>query len=213
MSPALVRFFTSRGYTLVVPLRRGVSESSGTYREECAVWAGECTRAQYLDLFESGLREAVLDTTAVIDQNVLGGLVARDSRILLAGQSRGGFLSLVLAAERPELVSGVINFVGGWFSINDVWSPADNEKALRLQTDRLTALATRTRAPTFWVYAARDPFYAESASREFHRAFTAAGGKAEYFFVASHTLNNGHEVGSNPSLWESAVDGFLNGLP
>ena len=75
----------------MAPSRRGVGESSGTYREECAVWAGKCTRAEYLELFESGLEEAVLDTSAVIDQNILGGLVPRDSRLLLAGQSRGGF--------------------------------------------------------------------------------------------------------------------------
>ncbi|HEX2464725.1 MAG TPA: hypothetical protein VHR17_08865 [Thermoanaerobaculia bacterium] len=210
--PTMIDFFTSRGYTLVAPSRRGVGESSGTYREECAVWAGKCTRAEYLELFESGLAEAVLDTSAVIDQNILGGLVPRDSRLLLAGQSRGGFLSLVMAAERPALVSGVVNFVGGWLSINDLWSAEDNEKALKLQLDRLSTIGARVRAPTVWLYAARDPFYAESTTRRFYRAFTEAGGKGEYFFVPTHTLKSGHELGSNPSLWERAVDEFLKSL-
>jgi hypothetical protein len=62
------------------------------------------------------------------------------------------------------------------------------------------------------VYGARDPFYAESTSRQLHRAFTEAGGKGEYFFVPTHTLKSGHELGSNPSLWERAVDEFLKSL-
>jgi pimeloyl-ACP methyl ester carboxylesterase len=176
------------------------------------VWAEKCTRSEYLELFESGLEEAVLDTSVVIDQNILGNLVPSDSRLLLAGVSRGGFLSLVMAAERPGVVSGVVNFVGGWLSINDVWSAEDNEKALKLQIDRFSTIGTRVRAPSVWLYAARDPFYAESTTRRFHRAFIEAGGKGEYFFVATHTLNSGHELGSNPSLWEGAVDEFLKSL-
>jgi alpha-beta hydrolase superfamily lysophospholipase len=31
----VIRFFVSRGYTLVAPMRRGRGESSGTYVEEC----------------------------------------------------------------------------------------------------------------------------------------------------------------------------------
>ena len=36
------------------------------------------------------------------------------SRLLMAGTSRGGFLSVVYAGERPQRVKGVVNFVGGW---------------------------------------------------------------------------------------------------
>src|SRR5262245_32130347 len=81
---SIIQFFTSRGYTVVAPMRRGVSESSGTYREECPVQSGACTLAENTALFDSGLQEAVLDSSAVIDQIIVGRLVPPDAKILSA---------------------------------------------------------------------------------------------------------------------------------
>lgn len=135
---SVVRYFTKRGYTVVAPTRRGVNESSGSYIEECEFQAGKCSLAENTALFDSGLREATLDSLAVVDQIIYGRLVPKNSTILLAGVSRGGFLSLVLAAERPRMAAGVFNFVGGWLSITDAWPAELNQRRLQLQTDRLT---------------------------------------------------------------------------
>jgi dienelactone hydrolase len=207
--PAVIRFFVSRGYTLVAPMRRGRGESSGTYVEECAFYLGQCTLAQQLALTDRSLREALLDSNAVIDQLILGRLVARQSKILIGGISRGGFLSLVLAGERPGLVKGVINFVGGWLSVSDQYSPTDNQQRLNAQTVRLTRAAKQTGAPSIWIYAARDPFYTEVTTREFFRSWRETGAQAEYVFVADHSLPSGHGVASNATLWERQVDAFL----
>jgi len=91
-----MHFFVSRGYTLVATMRRGRGESTGTYVEECAFYLGECTLAQQIAMTHRSLREATLDTEAVIDQ-VVGRLVPAGSKIILAGNSRGGFLSLMMA--------------------------------------------------------------------------------------------------------------------
>src|ERR1044071_6535798 len=91
----VIQFFVSRGYTVVAPMRRGRGESTGTYVEECSVFTGQCTGADQVTLGERGIREALLDTDAVIQQLILGRLVPRESKILLAGHSRGGFLSLI----------------------------------------------------------------------------------------------------------------------
>src|SRR6266566_2734790 len=55
---SIIQFFTARGYTVVAPMRRGVSESSGTYREECPVQSSSSTLAENTALFDSGLQEA-----------------------------------------------------------------------------------------------------------------------------------------------------------
>lgn len=209
---SIVQFFVSRGYTLVAPMRRGRGESSGTYREECGVWSGACTLVDDSALFASGLDEAALDVAAVIEQVVLGKLVPGDSKILFAGNSRGGFLSIVMAARRPEVTRGVINFVGGWMSVRDDFPPELNRKRLKLQTDRLGWVARAITAPTLWVYAARDPFYDETVTRQFFESFTAAGGKGDYFYVQSHTLPIGHSVATDSALWQQRVDVFLDGL-
>src|ERR1044072_3613357 len=140
-------------------MRPGRGESSGTYIEECAFYLGQCTLAQQVALTDRGLREALLDTNAVINQVVLGRLVRRQSKILVVGISRGGFLSLLLAGERAQLVKVVINFVGGWHSVSDKYSAADNHLRLDAQPVRLTRAAKRASAPSIWIYAARDPFY------------------------------------------------------
>ncbi len=210
--PSLVRFFISRGYTLVAPRRRGRAESTGTYVEECAYYLGQCTLLQQVALTDRSLREALLDSNAVIDQLILGRLVTRQAKIILCGISRGGFLSLMLAGERPAIVKGVINFSGGWHSVTDKYPPADNQKRLESQTVRLARAAKQTKAPSIWIYAARDPFYNETAPRDFLKAWREAGGVAEYFFVTDHSLPSGHAVGTDSSLWASQIDEFLKRL-
>lgn len=208
--PSIIRFFVSRGYTLVAPLRRGRGESSGTYVEECAFYLGQCTLAQQAALTGRSLREAILDSNAVIDQLILGRLVSRQSKILLGGISRGGFLSLMLAGERPALVKGVINFVGGWLSVSDKYPPTDNKLRLDTQIILLTRAGKRTVAPSIWIYAARDPYYAEATSRgEFFRTWREAGGQGEYFYVTEHSLPIGHDVASDGGLWGPQVDDFM----
>jgi dienelactone hydrolase len=209
---SIIRFFTSRGYTVVAPMRRGAGESSGTSREECAYHAKQCTLAENRATVEAGLREAVLDTKAVLHQIVSGKLLPRNMKVVFSGVSRGGFLSLVMAGEDPEVTKGVLSFVGGLISISEEWPVEENRARLRLHQDRLTAAAARTTAPSFWVYAARDTFYPDSTTRKFFRAYTKAGGKAEYFYVPSHSLENGHLVATSLPLWEEAADTFLGSL-
>jgi pimeloyl-ACP methyl ester carboxylesterase len=208
----LVGFFLSRGYTIVWPFRRGRGQSTGTYIEECATLIGECTPAQQLALTDRGLASALADNYAVMDQLVLGNMVAKDARVLLVGQSRGGFLSLVMAGERPAQVKGVINFAGGWQSMQPRLSAEDIRQRLEIQAGPLTRAARKSAAPTLWIYAARDPNYVDGAPRDLHRIWLEGGGKGEYFFIEQHTLPNPHLVLQNPALWSTQVETFLKGL-
>ena len=207
--PSVILYFTSRGYTLVAPLRRGRSESTGTYVEECSVHIGQCTTADQVALTERGLREALLDTNAVIDQLILGPLVPREAKILIAGHSRGGFLSLLLAAERPALAKGVINFAGGWLGITDNLPAAENQERTELHTRRLARAAKDVRVPTIWIYAIRDPFYRDGVPAAFLQSWREAGGQAEFVHVTEHSLPNAHLVPSDATLWQQQVDAFL----
>jgi pimeloyl-ACP methyl ester carboxylesterase len=208
----VIEFFVSRGYTLVAPARRGRGESSGRYGEECGTWSGACTIADETALFEPGLEEAAADNTAVLDQLVLGRLVPKDSKVVFAGISRGGFLSLVMAARRPEVAKGVVSFVGGWFSVRDDYSPELNQKRLALQRHRLASAARTVRVPTLWVHAARDPFYSDAVSRQLFEAFTGAGGNGRYHYVEAHTLASGHAVATDATLWAQQAGDFLAAL-
>jgi pimeloyl-ACP methyl ester carboxylesterase len=207
--PMVIQFFLSRGYTVVAPMRRGRGESTGTYIEECSVYTGQCSVADQVALGERGIREALLDTSAVIDQLILGRLVRRESKILLVGHSRGGFLSLILAGERPQLIKGVVNFAGGWYGVTDRLTALENQQRMDDQKARLTRAAKRTSAPSIWFYAARDPFYKDGVAQELHRYWQDAGGRAEFVFVAEHSLPNAHLALNNTALWGRQVDALL----
>ena len=208
---AVLRFFLSRGYTVVAPMRRGRGESSGTYVEECPVYAGRCSPADQVALGERALREALLDTNAVIDQ-IVYHLVPRDSKMIAAGHSRGGFLSLILAGERPHAVNGVVNFAGAWQAMNDRVTPEDHKHRVEVQAVPLGRAAKHAKAPSIWIYADRDPFYNEAGRQGILKAWRDAGGKADYILVTEHALPNPHAIPSNATYWESQLDTFLKSL-
>jgi pimeloyl-ACP methyl ester carboxylesterase len=209
----LLQFLLARGYSVVAAIRRGRGPSTGTYVEECSTYAGKCTLPEQLALTDAALASAMADDNAIIDQLILGKIVPANSRIILMGQSRGGFLSFLLAAQRPDLVKGVINFVGGWHRLGPPLSDADVKLRLDDQTTRLAAAAKKTSAPTISFYAARDPFYADSMPAKLLNAWREAGGKAEFFFVSEHTMPNPHNlILATPAHWSQPLDAFLKAL-
>jgi pimeloyl-ACP methyl ester carboxylesterase len=210
-TPAVLRFFLSRGYTVVAPMRRGRGESSGTYVEECPVYAGRCSAADQIALGERGLREALLDTYAVLDQ-IVYRLVPRQSKIIAAGHSRGGFLSLILAGERPQAIKVVVNFAGGWQAMNDRVPPQDHRHRVEVQAIPLRRAAKNAQAPSIWIYADRDTLYNEAGRQGILKAWRDGGGNAEYFLVTEHALPNGHAIPTNATYWEAQLDTFLRSL-
>ena len=205
----VVSFFVSRGYTLVAPMRRGRNESSGTYVEECSVFTNQCTVEDQIPRGERALKEALADTNAVIDQLIIGKLAARDTKVFAAGISRGGFLSLILAGERPTLVEGVVNFVGGWIAVSDRLTDVQAKARMDDQKARLERAAKRFSGPSVWFYASRDPFYKDGVAQELHKYWTDAGGKGEFIYISDHNLQSGHVVASNPTLWSKQVQALL----
>lgn len=210
--PAIIRYFLSRGYTLVAPMRRGRGESSGTYVEECSIYARLCTVDGQLQRGDRALHEALLDSYAVIDQLVYGRLAPRDSKIVFAGHSRGGYLSLVLAGERASQAAGVVNFSGGWQGANDNVPAEEFRRRVYVQTGQLTRAAKQATVPTIWIYADRDPFYNEALRQALLSAWRDAGGRAEYLFIAEHTLPTGHGTPQGVTYWRAKVDEYMQGI-
>jgi dienelactone hydrolase len=199
-------------YTLVAPMRRGRGESSGAYVEECSVYVGQSTVPEQTAMATPALREALLDTNTVIDQLVLGKLVPKDSKMIAAGISRGGFLSLMLAAERPTQIKGIVNFVGGWLGVTDRLAAEDIKARMDLHQLLLTNAAQKTKAPTVWFYGARDPFYTEGIPRQWFEIWQKAGGRGEFVFIDDPSLPTGHTVAPNINLWQKQVDAMLKSL-
>jgi dienelactone hydrolase len=101
------QFFVERGFAVLAPMRRGRGASDGVHAE----YEGTCEP----DVLGAGLARAIEDVDAAMTY-LRAQPWADPERVLVAGQSRGGILSVAYGAERPGTVRGVINFAGGWTS-------------------------------------------------------------------------------------------------
>ena len=206
----LRKFLLQRGYTLVMPMRRGVGESTGTYAEECAFQAGQCSIGDATGFGAPALEEALATTSAVFDQIVMARLKPHDGKVITYGGSRGGFLSLAFAGARPDVVRGVLALSPGWMSIDDRWPATDNAARLAFHQQHMGTVGQRFKGPTQWIYAARDPFYPDVITRQFHDAFRKGGGIGDYLLIEDHPLPNGHVIPS--THWRSTAENFFRQL-
>lgn len=193
------RYFLSRGFAVLSPMRRGRGASEGGYVE----WYDR----DPLKLAE-GLRHALDDLDAAVAfMRQRADIDGR--RILVAGQSRGGMLSVVYAGQQTGGgdggIVGSINFAGGWIDVDGMRDD--------FTRDILMRLGAAGAAPSLWLYAENDSIVPPAAARRWRDAYDAAGGQAQfYLFPPLADGADGHLLCDRPALWESAVDAFLHQL-
>jgi dienelactone hydrolase len=184
------------GFAVLVLMRRGYGGSEGINGEDDF---GREHDGGLRDV-SAGVAQAVEDLeSAIAYGRTLPGV--RPGPVLLAGQSRGGFLAMHYAGLKPDQVMGVVNFSGGWFPYGPVTTP-------------YYANAGRGAAgevPQLWLYADNDHFYEEALIREYHQAFTAAGGSARLELLHG-VPGDGHLLRLYPDRWRPIADEFLASL-
>ena len=191
------RWLRDQGYAVLVPMRRGRGTSDGVYGEtNCCDLDTQAPRD-----CSAGLLEALEDLRAAIGFGLQQPGV-RPGPVLLAGQSRGGFLSIAYAGLHPTEVAGVISFVGGWTA--DWCNGAFN-------TWRLAEAGAGAQAPQLWLHADNDRYYSANHIRGNHTAFTKAGGRASLHMLVG-VPHDGHSLAAYPDRWTSLAAEYLNGL-
>jgi dienelactone hydrolase len=180
-------FFRALGFTVVMPMRKGRGGSEGPYLE-----SEDQSSEQQL---ESGL-EDVAAVKAYFSRQP--GVDA--SRVIIAGQSRGGLLAMAFAARYPRDVVGVINFSGGWYG----------ERVLSdFNFSEFARDGKSTGIPVLWLYADHDPYYSLSYAARLYESFHAAGGHGT--FVELHVPEGffGHFAFTRPDYWSKVVQAYL----
>jgi dienelactone hydrolase len=184
------------GFAVVALMRRGYGRSEGINGEDDY---GREHDGSLVDV-SAGVAQAVEDLeSAIAYGRKLPGV--RPGPVLLAGQSRGGFLAMHYAGIKPSEVMGVVNFSGAWFPYGPVTTPYYAN----------AGRGAAGKVPQLWLYADNDRLYEEALIREYHQAFTAGGGSAR-FELLHGVPGDGHLLRLFPDRWRLIADEFLAAL-
>lgn len=197
-----VRFFTERGFAVFVPTRIGYGANGTQFDPE---YSGSCNQKDYAPMAEA----AVTEILAVLDYAKQQTYV-NPQRVLLVGQSVGGYSTTATAAHNPAGLIGAINFAGG--------SGGDpkTRPGIPCQGNRLEEMYARfgktTQVPMLWIYTENDQYFNPAHSQAWHAAFVKAGGNAEYHLLPPFATN-GHTLFANGmDIWSPIVADFLGKL-
>ena len=192
--------FVSRGYAVVMPLRRGFGESGGEFAED----AGECGSPHY----GRGERAAARDVLAAYEFARKLPYVDPE-RMILAGQSAGGVASLYAAAQQPKGLVAVLAFAAGRGG-NPALHPG-----IPCAAEALAALfqdlGSSVRVPVLMYYAENDLYFGPAASRSWFQRLQAGGVEAEYVLQPPFGTNGHFVFGDTKGveLWLPTVERFL----
>jgi dienelactone hydrolase len=187
--------FLAMGYAVIVPTRRGYGRSGGDFAEDY----GRCTNPDYA---AAGL-ETARDIRAAVDA-VRSEPWIDAKRIVLVGQSAGGWGSVAASSAPLDGLVAVVNFAGGRGS----HAPDDVCTESHL-VEAMARYGAGARVPQLWIYSENDHFFAQPLAHRMHDAFVRAGGKAEWV-TAPPVGDDGHLYFSRKvSDWEPRVRDFL----
>jgi invasion protein IalB len=200
-------WFARRGYFVISPLRYGASslddKDRGLYG---AVFAhvGSCDNPNFVG---PGLAIATLDEW-VIEYMEKKKQIA-PGKVIIVGQSGGGWGSIALGSLNPPSVRAIITFAAGRGGRAE-GKPNNNCAPDKLVT--ATGDFGRTaRVPMLWLYCENDTYFGPELAKRMHNAFTAAGGNAELHVLSAHG-DDGHflidSADAVPS-WAPLVSQFL----
>jgi dienelactone hydrolase len=197
--PAAADWFLRRGYMVVLPMRRGYGDF-GPWPEN----PGPCADPDFV-----AAGNAAADDILGVVGRLRALRIVRPDRILLVGQSAGGFGVIAAAARNPPGVFGAVNIAGGRLG---------GREEPRCAPDRLVAangaFGRTARVPTLWLYSENDSFFDPDLSRAMVSAFGEAGGRAVYVLMPAFK-DDGHRLFADPdglAFWTPSVAAFLEAL-
>ena len=192
--------FAARGYAVVMPLRRGFGDTGGVYAES----PGSCSDPD----FQHGERAAAADVLAAYAfARKLPYVDA--SRMILAGQSAGGVVSLYAASESPPGLLAVLAFAAGR-GADAGGQPGVPCAAAALGT-LFEEMGKAIKVPVLLYYAENDLYFGPATARTWFGRLHAGAANAE-LVVQPAFESNGHFVFTDPDgerNWLPAVEGFL----
>jgi dienelactone hydrolase/invasion protein IalB len=200
-------WFARHGFVVVSPIRYGASglddKDKGIYGSVFA-HVGSCDNPNFRG---PGLAIATMNQW-VIDY-ASKKKVVQPGKVIVVGQSGGGWGSIALSSLNPPSVKAVVTFAAGR------GGRVDGKPNNNCAPDKLVAatgeFGRTSRVPMLWIYARNDSYFGPELSKRMYDAFVAAGGNVEYQVVPPFG-DDGHFMIGSPDavpIWSPIVSRFL----
>lgn len=130
--------------------------------------------------------------------------------VIVVGQSAGGWAAIALSSENLPGVRAIVTFAAG--RGGRVGGKPNNNCAPDKLVEATGEFGRTSRVPMLWMYIENDTFFGPELSKRMHAAFTAAGGKAEYYVFPPHGSDGHFFVGAADAvpIWSPLVAAFLD---
>ncbi|MES2351204.1 MAG: CocE/NonD family hydrolase [Pseudomonadota bacterium] len=189
--------FVKRGYAVMVPMRQGFADSTGTYADHgCNMTAnGYAQAADVLDVIEFAREQAWIDA----------------DHMVVAGQSYGGLATIALGTRQLSGVRGLINFAGG---LRDDGNQCDWRSEL---VHAFGEYGEHNKIPSLWMYGINDSLFGPELVNRMHAAFIRPGGRARLFAFGAFKRDAHGVLASRDGakIWWRETEQFLRdvGMP
>lgn len=193
--------FARRGYVVVMPMRRGFGATGGEFAED----AGPCRNPNYMRAESEASRDVMAAYAYARSLPYVDG-----NRMILAGQSAGGIVSMFAAAtHQPEGLVAVLTFAAGRGGNPDLrpGTPCAVEPVARV----FDAMGAKIGVPVLMHYAENDKYFGPATTKLWHQRFVSAGARAEYVMQPAFGRDGHYVFGDIVGVrwWLPAVERFL----
>ena len=192
----VAREFLQLGVAVLMPARRGVGMSEGTYPTGFSAGDADATYKARVHAEDILPALAWLKTRKDLDAG----------RVILSGQSAGGYTTMYLASQNPAGLIGAIDFSGGRTNMTGASGPTNLNQ---MMVSGFAEFGKTTRPPTLWVFAENDSRYTSTTIRASYEAFQAAGGKGR-LLLSPPIEGDGHFIYAKPSFWRATLKEYLD---
>ncbi len=205
-----LRFWLSRGFAVVAPMRPGYGKTGGQDREIPGhSWDanGTCLKTpNYRKVMDLAFTTVVATLAWLPEQPW-----ANPSSVVLTGNSVGGILTMAAGSHNLAGVKGLINFAGG-IGGNPSLSPGKSCDPDQLR-EMYAGYGKKVTVPSLWMYAENDQFWGPDTPKGWHASFVQGGSTSTLVTTPPLLGRDGHDlifVGKN--LWTPSVEAFVNQL-
>ena len=193
--------FARRGYVVVMPLRRGFGATGGDMAED----PGSCSNPDYQKAESNAADDVMVAYSYARTLPYVDG-----SRMMLAGQSAGGMVSVFTAATRqPQGLVAVLAFAAGRGGDPDInpGVPCAIEPVAKV----MDGLGKTIKVPVLFHYSENDLFFSPKVSRGWYERFNANGANAEYVLQPPFGKDGHYLFGDTLGVryWLPTVETFL----